>query len=435
MVRRMDLGPVIAAAAFARTRWISRRLRTREDVDRHQARRIAALLAHAKRRFDFYKGSTARDLGELPVMDKALLLANFPHLNRGGLTVPEVRAVLARDEERIRGFVVGQSTGTSGNRGYYVIAEAERFVWLGTLLAKALPDALWRRHRVALALPGLSRLYRSASSGGRIALAFYDLAAGVDSWIDALSAFDPDTVVAPPKVLRRLAESGRLRARHVFSGAEVLDPLDREIIEARSGSRVREIYMATEGLFGVACAHGTLHLAEDVVAFELLRAGTDSQLFTPLVTDFTRRAQAMIRYRMNDLLALSHAPCACGSPLQAVARIEGRQDDAFWLRTPAGAWRMVTPDVVRNAIVDTSPSIRDFRAVQVAPEAVEITLADDVSQEVLRATVQALEARLSTFGAQEVQVTASRGIVLPFDQKLRRVKRTWAPPADCYSQN
>ena len=430
----MNLGPLVAAAAFARTRWISRGLRTREDVARHQARQVAALLVHAKREFDFYKGSTARVLGELAVVDKALVLSNFALLNSGRLSIPELREVLARGEERIRGFVIGQSTGTSGNRGYYVITDAERFVWLGTLLAKALPDALWRRHRVALALPGLSRLYRSASSGGRIALAFYDLADGVDSWIDAFSTFDPDTVVAPPKVLRRLAESGRLRARHVFSGSEVLDPLDREIIEARSGTRVREIYMATEGLFGVACEHGTLHLAEDVVSFELQRAGVHSELFTPLVTDFTRRAQAMIRYRMNDLLALSHAPCPCGSPLQAVARIEGRNDDAFWLHTPAGTWRMMTPDVVRNTIVDTSPLIRDFRAVQVAPNAIEITLDNDVSAEVERATMQALEARLATFGGKEVKITAYRGIVVPFDQKLRRVRRAWTPPAEAYSQ-
>ena len=73
-------------------------------------------------------------------------------------------------------------------------------------------------------------------------------------------AFAPDTIVAPPKVLRRLAESGRLTARHIFSGAEVLDPLDRAVIEAATGGTVREIYMATEGLLGVSCPLGTLHL-------------------------------------------------------------------------------------------------------------------------------------------------------------------------------
>ena len=50
------------------------------------------------------------------------------------------------------------------------------------------------------------------------------------------------------------------------SGAEVLDPIDRTVIEAATSAvRVREIYMATEGLFGASCRHGTLHLAEDAV--------------------------------------------------------------------------------------------------------------------------------------------------------------------------
>ena len=41
-----------------------------------------------------------------------------------------------------------------------------------------------------------------------------------------------------------------------FQRAEVLDPIDREIIEKTAGQRVREIYMATEGLFGVSCKMG-----------------------------------------------------------------------------------------------------------------------------------------------------------------------------------
>ena len=37
-------------------------------------------------------------------------------------------------------------------------------------------------------------------------------------------------------------------------------------------------------------------------------------------------AQAMIRYRLNDILAPSREKCACGSPLLALERVEGRCD-------------------------------------------------------------------------------------------------------------
>ena len=416
-----------AGRAFARTRWLAARLRTRQDVLRHRDRQLALMLRKTIAACAFYRDLNPQRLEDLPVVDKTVLLANFAAFNRGGITVDQVRAAIADGAESVGGLAFGQSTGTSGNRGYYVISNAERFTWLGTILAKALPDALWMRHRVALALPGLSSLYQSASSGSRVQLAFFDLALGVDAWADALSAFAPDTVVAPPKVLRVLAERGQLPARHIFSGAEVLDPIDRIVIEAATARRVREIYMATEGLFGVGCPHGTLHLAEDAVAFEWEAPVAGSGLVTPIVTDFTRRVQVMARYRMNDLLALSDAPCACGSPLQAVRRIEGRQDDVFLLAAPDGRLRMVTPDVLRNAVIDADRAIPDFRIVQTGPSAMTVGLPEQLphlTDDAVRAALHMLAARQAL---APLTVTITRGIAAPFDRKLRRVQRKWSP--------
>lgn len=413
-----------AASAFLRTRWLARRLKTPEDVRRWQDRRLAHWLRTAAPRVGAFAGSAATRLEALPVMDKAILTAGFAAYNRPGITAGEVRAAIDAGEDRVRGHPIGQSTGTSGNRGYYVISDAERFVWLGTILAKALPDIAWRRHRVALALPGFSTLYRSAEHGRRISLRFFDLGLGVDAWADALARFAPDVIVAPPKVLRRLAEGGRLGARHLFSGAEVLDPLDRAVIEAATGARVREIYMATEGLFGVGCPHGTLHLAEDAVRFEWLAAG-ETGLVTPLVTDFTRRTQIMARYRMNDLLALSDMPCPCGSPLQAVARVEGRQDDVFELRGAGGGWRMVTPDVLRNAVVDADRAIADFRIVQTAADRVAVSLDPALPADCDARVVASLAALFERMGVVPPAITVSRGLTVDFDRKLRRVRREW----------
>ncbi|MBB4841260.1 putative adenylate-forming enzyme [Sphingomonas kyeonggiensis] len=413
-----------AVSAFVRTRRLTRRLTTPDDVRRWQAARLAGWMKAAVPRVDAFAGEPVRRLEELPVMDKAILTADFAAYNRPRITAEEVRAALDAGADRVRGHPIGQSTGTSGNRGYYVISEAERFVWLGTILAKALPDVLWRRHRVALALPGFSTLYRSAERGRRISLRFFDLALGVDAWADQLGAFAPDTIVAPPKVLRRLAESGRLTARNLFSGAEVLDPLDRAVIEAATGARVREIYMATEGLFGVACPHGTLHLAEDAVRFEWQPSG-DSGLVTPLVTDFTRRTQIMARYRMNDLLVLSDERCACGSPLQAVARIEGRQDDVFELQDAGGQWRMITPDVLRNAVVDADRAITDFRIVQTAADRISVALDPALSPESDARVSASLAGLFDRAGVVRPEITVTRGLTVDFDRKLRRVRREW----------
>jgi len=413
------LDVVHAAAAFVRTRALQALLRSRGAIGRHQDRGCARLTEAARATIPFYrdKGPAFEDL---PIVDKAVQQARFHAFNRPGITLDEAVEALAAGRDRVRGHFVGQSTGTSGNRGRFVISPAERFAWLGTIVAKAVPDALIRRRRVALALPGFSSLYKSASSGSRIRLAFFDLALGVDSWRDDLIAFAPEVLVAPPKVLRRLAEDGALRGVEPFSGAEVLDPIDREIVERASGRRLREIYMATEGLFGIGCRHGILHLAEDVVRFEW-EAVPGSDLVIPIVTDMVRRVQPMIRYRMNDLLELSPDACPCGSPFQAVARIHGRMDDVFEFQTPRGRLT-VTPDVLRNAVVDADSRIRDYRIVQKTDGLVSVELDEALPDEVHAAVRGALERVLLRIGIVSAVTTLS-GIAPRFDRKLRRVER------------
>lgn len=408
-----------AVTAYARTLALRTILRTRADVVRHQTRATARLIADARATIPFYRD--APDTFEaLPVIDKRVQQARFAEFNRPGITLDEVVRALSAGSEMVRGYYVGQSTGTTGNRGRYVISAAERFAWLGTIVAKALPNALFRRQRVALALPGFSALYKSASSGSRIRLAFFDLTLGVDAWRDDFVAFAPEVLVAPPKVLRRLAEDGVLGGVTTFNGAEVLDDLDRRIVERATGRPVREIYMATEGLFGVACTHGTLHLAEDLVRFEW-EPVPESELVVPIVTDLQRRTQPMIRYRMNDLLELSDRACACGSPYQAVARIHGRIDDAFELPGVQGRV-LVTPDVLRNAVVDADARIQDFRVVQTVDDRVIVTL--DASLPVgVQASARVSVARaLERVGARAV-VESAVGLTPRYDRKLRRVER------------
>lgn len=411
--------PRYALAAYARTLALRATLRTRADVLRHQARATARLLADVRATIPFYRDAPDA-FDALPVIDKRVQQSRFAEFNRPGVTVAEIVGALASGSELVRGHYVGQSTGTTGNRGRYVISPAERYAWLGTIVAKALPDALVRRRRVALALPGFSALYRSASSGSRIRLAFFDLTLGVDAWRDAFARFAPDVLVAPAKVLRRLAEDGLLRGVAAFNGAEVLDDLDRRIVERATERPVREIYMATEGLFGVACARGTLHLAEDLVRFEW-EPVPGSALVVPIVTDLARRTQPMIRYRMNDLLELSNDACPCGSPYQAVARIHGRMDDAFELPGPRGCV-LVTPDVLRNAVVDADARIQDFRVVQTVDDRVVVALDADLPPDVRDAARASVERALARVGASARVETVS-GLPPRYDRKLRRVER------------
>lgn len=413
-----------ALIAWARTRGLARRLRTPADVVAWQRRRVERLQRRVLPRIQFYADAGGRTFEDLPIVDKQVVVSQFEAFNRPGITARDAWAAIA-EGGRHDGYYVGASTGTSGNRGLYVISEAERWRWLGTVVAKTMPRL--RRARIALILPLDTSLY-AAARRSLLELRFFDLTAGLEVCSRDVAAFDPDTLIAPPKVLRWLGEHGGplRRVRQVFSAAEVLDPQDRTVIADRFGVIVREIYMATEGLLGVACEHGMLHLCEDCMKFEFEEPVPGSGLVSPIITDFSRETQAMVRYRMNDLLRLAEEPCPCGSPLQGVAQVEGRVDDLLLL--PKGARRIpITPDVLRNAIVRADRRIDDFRLVQMGSAELELALPAQLPQEAVEAARASLAGLLATMGVAariEVQV---KPVLEVTARKLRRIERRWQP--------
>lgn len=416
-------GPAEALRSFAVTRWVS--CKSRKNFERWQARALRRWLARDLPMASFYHKAPQR-LEDLPVTDKALLMANFERFNIAGVSVQDAWAA-AFSDGCLGELTVGASTGTSGNRGLFVISEVEKYRWLGTILAKAMPDLLWRRQRVALVLPQNTRLYESARQSRRIELGFFNLTHGPEHWRANLEQFAPTVIIAPPKMLRHFAtENFRLAPIRIFSAAETLDPVDRPVIEAFFGQRLDQIYMATEGLFAVTCREGGLHLAEDSVFFEFEPAGEG--LVTPLVTAFRRQTQIMARYRMNDLLRLSGAACRCGSPLRLVDEIVGRMDDTFRFTSVHGPI-LVTPDVLRNAVLKADRRIDDFRLIQTAPDAVELRLAHGLAGD---AALAALEAVRTLLAARQVVATVElvrASMPLETTRKLRRVECRLMPEA------
>lgn len=407
-----------APLSFISTCRLSRPSLKRARFLQHQERLLTTWLERAVPKVPAFANTPPR-LAEVPVMDKAQLMANFAQYNTQGLTADQIRNTL-RNRDRIGELTVGASTGTSGNQGLFVISDVERFRWLGCILAKTMADLLWHKQRVAILLSRGTGLYDSANQIQRLQLRFFDIMQGPDRWRAALEAFDPTVVVAPPKMLRYMAEEAfQLRPRRIFSAAETLDPIDRPVIETAFGCRLGQIYMATEGLLGVTCRHGRLHLAEESVHFEFESVGFG--LVTPLISSFRRETQILARYRMNDLLRLDPEPCPCGAPLQTVAEIVGRMDDCFHLHGHSGV-QMLTPDVLRNAVVMADHRIDDFRVIQTGPDTVTLVLPQTVPHD---AGLAARHRLLALFGGRGIRadITVTH-TTLPLDvtRKLRRVE-------------
>ncbi|MGE0520757.1 MAG: phenylacetate--CoA ligase family protein, partial [Candidatus Binatia bacterium] len=122
--------------------------------------------------------------------------------------------------------------------------------------------------------------------------------------------------------------------RVVFCGGAVLPPALRRAIERDWGARVVEIYGSNETLLmGVGCPLGRLHLATDLLEFEVLDPLTHEPvppgsrgLLT--ATSLLYEVMPLVRYVTGDLVRVLPDPCACGHH-GPVAEVFGRADDVF----------------------------------------------------------------------------------------------------------
>ncbi|HEX5393179.1 MAG TPA: F390 synthetase-related protein [Rhodocyclaceae bacterium] len=373
---------LIMANHFARTRWMLN-FRDRRNLEAWQQARLHRFMREVLPRAPYYRDIRINALADLPTMDKASMMADFSARNTRSVRLDEAweigfKAETTRDFAPLLGdLTVGLSSGTSGNRGVFLVSPAERLRWAGILLGRALPQHLLRRLlspwqpplRIAFFLRANSNLYTTLNSR-RIDFTFHDLLLGPEAAVPCLNQSQPDVLVGPPSLLCALAAETRagclhIAPSHVIAVAEVLEDSDCEIIRAAFGLPIHQLYQATEGFLGYTCEHGTLHLNESFVHIEPDWLGSDHTHFQPIITDFTRDTQLIVRYRLNDVLRVMEQPCPCGRAELAIAAIEGRADEVLWLpmRNTAKAVA-IFPDLIRRAMLFAGPAVHEFDLTQ-----------------------------------------------------------------------
>jgi phenylacetate-CoA ligase len=180
-------------------------------------------------------------------------------------------------------------------------------------------------------------------------------------------------------------------------------------------------------MIAATCAHGSLHIQEDIIAVQCEPIPGDPARVMPIVTDLWRIVQPIVRYRLNDILTLNPAPCACGSDFRVIARIEGRRDDVFDFPTRAGPARPVFPDLIRRMILLGSAEIADYQATQERCGQLRVYLdmrpgADWAA--IARATRESVEATLAAYDCVATEIEIARGLLpLAAGAKRRRVWR------------
>ncbi len=287
----------------------------------------------------------------------------------------------------INGITIGLSSGTSGNRGIFLASERERATWVAAILDRVIGLTVEKRN-VAFFLRANSNLYASVGSGR---FRFFDLQEELVHHLDPLNQLQPDILIAQPSMLVLLAqaqENGVLHIspRQIISVAEVLEDADRDYVSRIFNRPVGQVYQCTEGFLGFTCPAGRLQLNEDFVHIEKKYIDDERIRFLPIITDFTRQSQPVIRYELNDILWEDTRPCACGSHMISIQKIEGRSDDSFLLKSRDGAWITIFPDFIRWAMLMAGDELPLYVVEQTAVDAVVVHLACPALTNVLMAS-------------------------------------------------
>jgi len=395
---------------------------SKEKLTAYQAKMLKKrLTTHGT---SFYPDS--EKLEDFPIINKQIFMDNFDQINTVDIKKDEaynvaIQAEQSRDfSSKIGEISVGLSSGTSGSRGIFLVSPEESIAWAGYILKRMLPTPYLQQHKIAFFLRANSNLYESVNSFV-IKFTFYDLLIPIEEHIERLNKTQPTILIAPAQVLRLLAQSDKLKIqpKKIISVAEVLEREDEVLIEERFAQKVHQIYQCTEGFLAHTCKEGNLHLNEDRVYIEKEWIDEESGRFSPIITDFYRTSQPIIRYKLDDILVYDATPCSCGSVFTCIQKIEGRCDDILKVKSVDKKEYLLYPDFIRRAIITASEKVEEYR-VEHKEDGLHIYLQPLSTQKVVDVALQKL------YQEQNIEVLTHhfhRYEKEVLTQKRRRVKQ------------
>jgi len=348
---------------------------------KYQDNKIKKQLAIFKKQTTFYNKYNSYNLQDLPIINKAIMMDNFDQLNTANIKKSEaIKVAIDAENSRdftpqINGITIGLSSGTSGNKSIFLASEQDRIRYVGAIFNKVLLPIKHIKTKVALFFRSNSNLYESVGSI-LITFKYFDLTGDLDSQITELNELKPHILVAPPSLLNILADRQKqselnITPDKIISVAEVLEDDIGIKIERAFSQIVHQLYQCTEGFLASTCKYGKLHLHEDYIHIERKWIDEDKKRFHPIITDFSRTTQAIIRYELNDILHIGEK-CKCGSIFTVIKKIEGRSDDIF--RFNNGSEIIIFPDQIRNTIIIASDKVLNYQIIQLEDKKISVSL-------------------------------------------------------------
>lgn len=412
-----------------------------------QATRLARLLRAAKEGTRRYaRVLHGRDpngvaLADLPVTNKAELMRHFAD----GVADPRITLELLRrvtadprgiGEPFLDGYIVWESSGTSGEPGYFVQGTQALAVYDGLEGLRRGTPRPWRRlldpmflgERIAF-VGATSGHFASQVSVQRLrrlnpwmahALRSFSILQRTADLVDELNRYAPTIITTYPTAAALLADEARrgalqIHPQEIWTGGETLQPAVREGVEKVFGCPLRNSYGASEFLaMAWECDHGRLHLNADWLILEPVDAShrpvPPSELsHTTLLTNLANPLQPIIRYDLGDQVRLWPGErCACGSCLPAL-EVQGRRDDPLVMAGRDGRGVTLLP-LALSTLIEEEAGVFDFQLRQRDEHTLELRLG--FGGEAARAAQSRCAAVLKAYGRRQ-GLAALRIVAMP----------------------
>lgn len=334
----------------------------------HQKKQLRKFFINIQEK-KIFNNVSFENFNKIQTLNKKDLISNFEKYNTPSLSYDECLNFGKKQEQKrdftgsIDGFSVGLSSGTSGVPGVFITTKKEQTKWSGIVLGKMLPlDLIFKniitlkKIKIVLILRNSNNLYKSLN-GLLFSFEYIDLIKEHESYIDKLNKINPTILVAPATVLLNLAHQKNknnnifINPKMIISVAEVLE--SKEFISKVFNQPIKEIYQATEGFLGYTCKYNNLHLNESFMLIE--KENLDDKHFNPIITDFSRDTQLIMRYKHDDILMTDEHICKCGSAEKIIKKIVGRNDEIIQIDG-----RVIFPDQIRQIFFSMKNTVEDY---------------------------------------------------------------------------
>jgi phenylacetate-CoA ligase len=357
------------------------------ELQRWQMRRLARLLAHARRDVPFY----AQRLAGIAPGAEALTLEQWRSLPRLTKALVRQRSSALRSRAHAADPSLARRS-TSGSTAEPLSLVKEMRPRLALWAAKLRAFDWWNTdyrgktvmlralkatdpHGTVLRYSNWGTPLKELHQTGEYVMA--DVFMSIERQLELLEAEQPQYLVTFPTNLRLLLRAARKAGRRVPSLryvqtlGEVIDPDLRGECRSTLGVPLYDVYGSMEAdQIAVQCpshehyhVHGELNFVE--VLAEDGRACEPGETGRVVVTPLHAFAMPLVRYDLDDFAEVG-GPCPCGRGLPVLTRILGRRQGQLTL--PSGDKRIA---VWGSRVFGSISAVRQFQIVQTSLSAVE----------------------------------------------------------------